>query len=200
MNPSNFALLDRLLVNYDKVMCLKLYVNSDDLVLKKMYSSAIEKHNNKMIDNPYHIDAGFDLFTPGYDIGSPEDVLYNADNSTRYFKNISNKLDLKVCCSATMFLDSNKYYNTGYYIHPRSSLSKTQLRLANSTGIIDSSYTGNLIGMLDVVGEPQTYIVLKYDRLLQICAPGLVPIIVELVETPPAETVRGAGGFGSTGR
>jgi len=44
---------------------------------------------------------------------------------------------------------------------------------------------------------------IKYDRNLQICAPGLVPIKVEVMSSNEAlgeETVRGAGGFGSTGR
>jgi len=59
--------------------------------------------------------------------------------------------------------------------------------------------------MFDVVHlfPNEEYIVNKYDRLLQICAPGLVPIIVEVVNTFEElgeETERGSGGFGSTGR
>ena len=96
-------------------------------------------------------------------------------------------------------------YNTGYYMYPRSSISKTNLRLANSTGIIDSGYRGHLIGMFDLVNlsENDEYVVNRYDKLLQICAPGLVPIVVEVVNTIEelgSETERGAGGFGSTGR
>jgi dUTPase len=40
------------------------------------------------------------------------------------------------------------------------------------------------------------------DRLLQICAPGLIPIYVEIVDFVNelgSETERGSGGFGSTG-
>ena len=40
------------------------------------------------------------------------------------------------------------------------------------------------------------------DRLLQICAPGLIPIYVEIVDAVyelGIETERGSGGFGSTG-
>ena len=107
-----------------------------------------------------------------------------------------------------MFVESGKNYNTGYYMHPRSSLSKTQLRLANSTGIIDAGYRGHLMGMFDVVNIEQhkrssdaDYFGKKYDKYLQICAPGLVPIIVEIVGTKEElgeETARGEGGFGST--
>ena len=112
-----------------------------------------------------------------------------------------------------MFTHVGKSFNTGYYMYPRSSLSKTQLRLANSTGIVDSGYRGHLIGMFDVVNIPQNKIIesnieadyfgKKYDRYLQICAPGLVPIIVEIVNSKEElgeETKRGSGGFGSTGR
>jgi dUTP pyrophosphatase len=96
-------------------------------------------------------------------------------------------------------------------MYPRSSLSKTKLRLANSVGIIDSGYRGNLIGMFDVVNidkEIQNkdmdadYYAKVNDRLLQICAPGLIPIYVEIVDGVyelGSETERGSGGFGSTG-
>jgi dUTPase len=43
----------------------------------------------------------------------------------------------------------------------------------------------------------------KFDRYIQICAPSLVPILVEIVdniEDLGEETERGVGGFGSTGR
>jgi dUTP pyrophosphatase len=104
-----------------------------------------------------------------------------------------------------MITDSNKVYNTGYYMHPRSSVSKTKLRLANATGIIDSGYRGHLMGMFDLINlfGNEEYAVEKYDRLLQICAPGLVPIVVEIVNTFEelgSQTERGSGGFGSTGR
>jgi hypothetical protein len=106
--------------------------------------------------------------------------------------------------------NSNKSYNTGYYMYPRSSLSKTMLRLANSVGIIDAGYRGHLIGMFDVInneGNSQYSEVCYngniYDRYLQICAPGLLPIIVEIVKNKEdlgEETERGEGGFGSTGK
>jgi dUTP pyrophosphatase len=90
-------------------------------------------------------------------------------------------------------------------MHPRSSVSKTKLRLANATGIIDSGYRGHLMGMFDLINlfGNEEYAVEKYDRLLQICAPGLVPIVVEIVNTFEelgSQTERGSGGFGSTGR
>ena len=111
-----------------------------------------------------------------------------------------------------MYTDTQKVYNTGFYMYPRSSLSKTQLRLANSVGIIDSGYRGHIMGMFDVVNVCENeenedrdadYFVEKFDRLVQICAPSLVPIFVEIVETLEElgeKTERGEGGFGSTGK
>jgi dUTP pyrophosphatase len=107
-----------------------------------------------------------------------------------------NKLNFSIKCSAT--LENGRA--TGYYMYPRSSLSKTPLRLANSVGIIDSGYRGNLIGMFDCLSSLQ---VPQYSKLIQICAPGLEPIFVTIVDTVEElglDTVRGEGGFGSTGK
>lgn len=90
----------------------------------------------------------------------------------------------------------------GYYMYPRSSLSKTPLRLANSVGIIDSGYRGHLIGMFDSIREKEEeYEVPEYTRLLQVCAPNLMPILVNIVDSEEQlgeKTKRGGGGFGST--
>ena len=86
-------------------------------------------------------------------------------------------------------------------LYPRSSLSKTPLRLANSVGIIDSGYRGNIIGMFDC--RCDEYKINYMDRLVQICDPTMCPIYVELVEKESdlgVNSTRGDGGFGSTGR
>lgn len=190
------SLLPSLLNMYDKVMVLRVFVDSDDL--RDMYRNAALAHNNKLLTNMSHIDAGFDLF-------APETIDFFGPGWPQ--KSPVNKLDFKICCAARIHTDNGKNFNTGYYMHPRSSLSKTQLRLANSTGIVDAGYRGHLIGMFDVVNSPpnsqSSYSGMKYDRYLQICAPGLVPIMVEIVDSLGdlgSETERGAGGFGSTGR
>jgi len=101
----------------------------------------------------------------------------------------------------------------GFYLYPRSSISKTRMRLANSVGIIDAGYRGDLIAAIDTIGifgstdiwhiwNETLAPVKKYDRYFQVCAPDLSPFLVHLVETeqelsPPTE--RGSGGFGSTG-
>ena len=203
--------LNTLLNIYDRVMVLKLFVDVNDQNLIDRYREAADIHNNKLYIDPRHIDAGFDLFAPGAPDSRDDN---NCDPSVLRFygpgrnQNPVNKLNLKVRCSARMFTDTGKNFNTGYYMYPRSSISRTPLRLANSTGIIDAGYRGHLMGMFDVVNSSDNlseadYFGQKFDRYLQICAPGMVPIIVEIVnsiEELGEETERGSGGFGSTGR
>ena len=204
--PPNTNIVSSLLTVYNKVMVLKLFVDYDDEnYLYDMYHSAAYNHNKLLLSDLSHIDAGFDLFAPLIDGQNTTNnaIVFSAPNTKYNDYSQVNKLDFKICCSARMCTDTGKDYNTGYYMHPRSSLSKTPLRLANSTGIIDAGYRGHLIGMFDVVNSPYDYFGAKYDRYLQICAPGLVPIVVEVVDSKEelgGETGRGIGGFGSTGR
>jgi dUTPase len=206
--------LKNLLNIYDRVMILKLYVDNDN-ELKNLYLAAAENHNKKMILNPEFIDAGFDLFAPG----NKGQELDNYGDQLRFFstgwnlREPVNKVDFNVCCSAQILTSSGRQFNTGYYLHPRSSLSKTRLRLANSTGIIDAGYRGHIMAMFDVVNITENekrnsdrecdYYGEKFDRYAQLCAPGLMPILVEVVNKKDElgmETERGSGGFGSTGR
>ena len=215
LNNMTQTIMNSLLNIYDRVMVLRLYVDVNDINFVDRYREAANNHNNKLYTNPQHIDAGFDLFAPGA-LDSRDDN-YHDPSVLRFFgpgwenQNPVNRLNLRVSCSARIFTDTGKNFNTGYYMYPRSSLSKTPLRLANSTGIIDAGYRGHLTGMFDVVNLPDNlspsreadFFGQKYDRYLQICAPGMIPIIVEIVDYRQElgdETERGSGGFGSTGR
>lgn len=183
--------------SYDRYMHLKIFIDSDDDTLKTKYIEYISQRNQKMSKDIEHIDAGFDIFTPN------EILLHNR---------IANKIDFMISCSAKIIevpdgCDREYYisknHNTGYYMYPRSSISKTHLRLANNVGIIDAGYRGHLMGMFDVLYHDHDLLTVnKFDRLLQICAPGLIPIYVELVDSKEElgdDTIRGDGGFGSTG-
>jgi dUTP pyrophosphatase len=169
-----------LLDTYDRYMFLRIYVQ--DEYLKNSYINAAMKHNSQ--DKEF-MNAGFDLFVP--------DLIQVKNNTI-------NKINMAIVCSAEMVLPGHKTYNTGYYLYPRSSLSKTPLRLANSVGIIDAGYRGNIIGVFD---SHTDYVVNPGDRLVQICAPGLIPIYVEIVDEIDElkmNTERGINGFGSTGK
>lgn len=102
---------------------------------------------------------------------------------------------------------------SGFYLYPRSSISKTRMRLANSVGIIDAGYRGDIIAAVDTIGlfgsndiwhvwKETLSPIKKYDRYFQLCAPDLSPFQVHIVDTEAelgAPTIRGQGGFGSTG-
>lgn len=80
-------------------------------------------------------------------------------------------------------------------LFPRSSVTKTDLRLANCVGVIDSDYRGPIKVVFDRKGN-RVYNV--GDRVAQLV---IVPIphldILEVDELD--DTTRGSGGFGSTG-
>lgn len=95
---------------------------------------------------------------------------------------------------------SNDYMKTDshFFLMPRSSIYKTGLLMANSTGVIDKSYRGELKAPVwSMTGNSD---VIRGDRLFQIVAPDMGWIRhVRIVEALPS-TDRGAGGFGSTGK
>lgn len=123
--------------------------------------------------------AGVDLFVP-------EDVSFQPGEK----KLVSMRVKARM-------IDSNKQVH--YWMPPRSSISKTGLLLLNSIGVIDKTYRGELMAFLwnttDKVVE-----VKKGDRLVQIVAPDMGHISQVSIVDSLDETVRGEGGFGSSGR
>ena len=172
-----------ILMRYHNIMYLKIYVDEPLTItseLKTIYQEAATNHNAKIENNSQFIDAGFDLYLP-----SNYNETIQAYDNTLVFKNDGavKTVDFKIKCSAKMYSSPDREYNTGYYMFPRSSISKGRLRLANSVGIIDAGYRENLITMFDLTTNiSEDYIVNKYDKLIQIYAPSLVPIIVEIVD------------------
>jgi dUTP pyrophosphatase len=86
-----------------------------------------------------------------------------------------------------------------YYLYPRSSISKKGLMMANSIGIIDRTYRGELLGAVRNVTSTDV-LVGRGERLFQIVAPNMGHIKETVAWDSLDETVRGDGGFGSTGR
>lgn len=88
---------------------------------------------------------------------------------------------------------------TAGLIYARSSLgTKKGLAPANKVGVVDSDYRGEFLVFLHNHGaEPQ--IITHGDRIAQlVVTPVFTPGFVEAEEL--TDTVRGGGGFGSTGR
>jgi dUTP pyrophosphatase len=161
-------------------LLLKMYVSPEQRTLREFYRIRIEDHNSKINDE--YADSGFDL-------GLPKDFIFS--------KAIGNKVPLDV---HTSMWDKDK--PQAYYLYPRSSISKTPMRMCNSLGIIDKGYRGPLTAMVDII-EPniQNYPVSACERYFQICHPSLNFFKVIMVDTQGdlGVTERGNGGFGSTG-
>lgn len=96
--------------------------------------------------------------------------------------------------------DADRGLFRAFWLLPRSSISKTPLRMANSVGLIDAGYRGQLMGAVDAHGDGHACAV--GDRYFQITAADLLPwrTIQVVSEIPGGPTLRGEGGFGSTGQ
>ena len=163
-------------------MSYHLRIQLNDSSITSLYENSILSFNEKLNDT--HRDSGFDLFVP---------------SRVNAVANETTKIDHKVACAVYKSVDGNEELTpSGYYMYPRSSISKTPLRLANSVGIIDSGYRGNLIAKVDNI-QNEDHVIEEFSRVMQVCAPDLSPFAsVEIVESLD-DTTRGAGGFGSTG-
>ena len=84
-------------------------------------------------------------------------------------------------------------------IRPRSGLAaKNNISVLNTPGTIDSDYRGELKVIIYNHGD-KNFIIHNEDRIAQMV---LTPVLkIELQETKTlTETIRGEGGFGSTGK
>ena len=161
--------------------------------LEEIYKNAISNHNENIKKS--HPDSGFDLFMPNEIV----------DNSQKIEKV---NFGIKTAMFSNIFVEphTNEYYGSKpepFYLYPRSSISKTRVRLANNVGIIDSGYRGNICAYFDINthANADPLILSKHQRVLQICSNTLEPFKVILIKDIESlgETERGTGGFGSTG-
>ena len=84
-------------------------------------------------------------------------------------------------------------------IRPRSGLAaKNNISVLNTPGTIDSDYRGELKVILYNHGSKE-FIVNNEDRIAQMILVPIIKATFEEVESLP-ETIRGEGGFGSTGK
>jgi len=135
-----------------------------------------------------------------------------ADSLPRYATPGSAGLDLHACVDAPLTLEpgQTELIPTGIAIHiadpgyaalilPRSGLGhKHGIVLGNLVGLIDSDYQGPL--MVSLWNRGQTAFVLNpMERLAQLVVVPVAQVAFEVVEQFE-DSVRGAGGFGSTGK
>jgi dUTP pyrophosphatase len=133
---------------------------------------------------PDNTNAGFDLLTT-------EHTLYNNSGPIRL-------VNLGVKAIMTNTFSGEKVH---FWLAPRSSIWKNGVTLANSMGIIDRSYRGELMAACKNETGNINHSILEGVRLVQILAPDMGHIVKVQIcdESVLDETVRGEGGFGSSG-
>ena len=144
----------------------------------KLKIKPFNKDIHKMYKNHNHFHPG----DSGLDIYIIENQIINPGETIR--------LKLGISCEN---LDAKSYF-----LMPRSSLSKTPLRLANSVGLIDAGYRGEIMAAVDNIKDFE-YEVKIGQRLFQIVAMDGSAIHFELSDNL-SKTTRGTDGFGSTGK
>ena len=89
--------------------------------------------------------------------------------------------------------------DTEVQIRPRSGLAaKSNISVLNTPGTIDSDYRGELKVILFNHGKDE-FIVNNEDRIAQMVLMPVLKVKFEEINELP-ETIRGSGGFGSTGK
>jgi len=84
-------------------------------------------------------------------------------------------------------------------IRPRSGLAvKSKISVLNTPGTIDSDYRGEIKVILFNHGSEE-FVVKNKDRIAQMILMPVLKVKFEEVDNLP-ETLRGSGGFGSTGK
>ena len=115
--------------------------------------------------------------------------------------NIENKIEIAPGKSAIIptGLSISIPKNFEIQIRPRSGLAaKNQISVLNTPGTIDSDYRGEIKVILFNHGD-KDFTVNNDDRIAQMILMPILKVDFETVEALP-ETIRGSGGFGSTGK
>jgi dUTP pyrophosphatase len=157
---------------------MELYIAPTSNRAIAWYKNAVDSYMAK----PYEQrDAGLDTFCNTSIVGKP---------------GATEKLDLATRAAA---YDPQRGMFRAFLLMPRSSISKTPMRMANSVGLIDAGYRGILLGAVDF---QQEFTAGAGERYFQIVGADLLPwkAIHIVEEIPGGATLRGEGGFGSTGR
>jgi dUTP pyrophosphatase len=159
-------------------------------------SSAVYADNNNYNTSTYsHSPAGIPM------------VLHTDYCKPEYKTKGAAGADLKSVLNLTLAPGAGHLISTGVslaipegfvgLVFPRSGLASKGITLKNSVGVIDSDYRGEIMVSL-VNNSYETVEINKGDRIAQIVFLPVTQFPFISVDKLP-ETVRGTGGFGSTG-
>ncbi len=120
-------------------------------------------------------------------------------------------IDLRACVATktTLYPGDKFCVGSGIAVHiadpnacaillPRSSLGMSNLMLANTVGLIDSDFQGEIKMLLFNHGD-SVYHIQPFERLVQMVFLPIIRVKPVSVTDFEAVTERGSGGFGSTG-
>ena len=157
----------------------RLFIIPATSAFAELYKSAADAYNRTA---PEERSTGFDLYSDPAD----QDPAYSAHAT----------LVGQGCRAVAMTTGGQP---VGFWLAPRSSISKTPYRLANSLGLIDPNYRGVIKAAFS--GQVSLAAGAAPQRLCQLVPADLIPWadIVVVDEMPTPATLRGEGGFGSTG-
>lgn len=151
-----------------------------EVEVKKLYDSAVLPTRGS------EYAAGLDLYACGYEGNMTDGTDWSV------FVNPGDKIKINTGIAIAI--------PDGYFggVYARSGLAcKNGLAPANKVGVIDADYRGELIVCLyNQSSVPQK--IAKDDRVAQLIIQPYLPVNLKLVDELD-ETVRGDGGFGSTG-
>lgn len=156
---------------------MELYIVPTCPVMSSLYSDAAQKYLSVPLKER---DAALDAFVE-------TDCTSVAGATER----------LLLGCKVAAY-DTERQQFRAFWLLPRSSISKSPLRMANSVGLIDAGYRGILMGAVDFRTD---FTARRRERYFQIASSDLLPwkAIHIVDEIPGGATLRGEGGFGSTG-
>lgn len=194
------------LENYQYTMRLEIYANDK---AKEFYTTK----------NNYSSDSGFDLYClediviEPFQVATMDTGLICQPFITYTNKSMYDPYKHETEYKKIYTLEDEEYYVehvdrnllnetlTGYYVYPRSSISNTPLMLANTVGIIDIGYRGNIKCKVRNC-SPTQYTLKKGISLFQLCTSNLKPFkeITFIEEKDIKKTERQGNGFGSTNK
>ena len=171
--------------------------------------------NKGKVDNPAKAgDAGYDIYA------SQEPKVVGSIYQGLYYTAISH-IEYDTELNVEPEINSNGQFKFFLLLYPRSSIIKTNLVLANSVGVIDSGYRGNIKLCFKYIAQPQDMKIVEGKTVAGKKASGIVTSIdpqriyhkgdkigqlvpclhndmnLEIVDQLSSSN-RGAGGFGST--
>lgn len=180
-------------------------------MIVKINSSNIEESPKGILNQPSHQgDAGYDI------VASSHPKVVGEIYQGYLFKSIS-YIEYETNISLDIEKNDFKEYEFFSFLFPRSSISKYNLGLCNSVGVIDSGYQDTIKVRFNYIPQPENYTILegkhlllgidyskiyqKGDKIAQIIfSKHFHPKIFSSKQNNDNKKERGLGGFGSTGK